>query len=92
MVTDKMNFRITKYNPTNCDSAGRYLLNEWTSVSDIGKNFSIGSLELADYLETEGSYVTTIRNLVLQRNRCPGFWAMGVEHGLKFSEAWCDGR
>lgn len=29
--------RITKYNPDNRDENGSYKLDEWTSISDIGK-------------------------------------------------------
>jgi len=37
MISNK--YRITKYNPMNRDANGAYLLNEWTSFSDIGKTF-----------------------------------------------------
>ena len=36
-----MYYRITKYNPEFRDEEGRYILDEWTSVTDIGKEFHV---------------------------------------------------
>lgn len=33
-------YRISKYNPCNRDEQGRYIINEWTSYSDIGKLYN----------------------------------------------------
>lgn len=45
-------YRVTKYDPAHRDSAGRYLLDEWTAFSDVGK-----SVTLAEYEAFERSYI-----------------------------------
>lgn len=55
-----MYYRITKYNPEFRDEKGRYILDEWTSVSDIGKAFSGNILSEKEYLKIEGSYIKAI--------------------------------
>jgi hypothetical protein len=53
----KSSYRITKYNPQLRDERGAYLNDEWTSASDVGKQFPAGKLQLSDYLSTENAYV-----------------------------------
>ncbi len=52
-----MNYRITKYDPANRDSDGRYAVDDWTSVGDIGKVFAGQPLSLKEYLRMEDAYV-----------------------------------
>ncbi len=55
-----MEIRATKYNPANRNEAGHYLLDEWTSVSDIGRCCDGTTLDVAGYLRTEDAYVATV--------------------------------
>jgi hypothetical protein len=50
-------YRITKYNPQNRDANGAYLLNEWTSFSDIGKSFDGTILDESEYFKVEDKYI-----------------------------------
>ena len=61
-------FRITKYNPAFRNESGEYLLNEWTSIYDIGKPFHEGILKKAEYMEKEESYLRTIMLLLIDNN------------------------
>src|SRR5262245_29706913 len=45
-------YRITKYDPRLRDSSGRYLRDEWTSYSDVGRLVS-----LEEYIATEERYI-----------------------------------
>lgn len=53
------NYSISKYRPQFYDSAGCYIRNEWTSVSDIGKSFADGILTEEEYIKIETKYITT---------------------------------
>ncbi len=61
-------FRVTKYDPANRDSNGHYLVDDWTSVSDIGNGFSTGLLSVEEYLRVESTYVATIQQLMTSVN------------------------
>lgn len=56
-------YRITKYNPTNRID-GVYIIDEWSSFSDIGKVF--GSIILSEdvYLKTEQAYIDCCIELI----------------------------
>lgn len=56
-----MQFRVTKYSPTYRDERGRYLRNDWTSVSDIGKTFDADILTVDKYLVTENAYIDAVK-------------------------------
>lgn len=53
-------FRVTKYNPLMRTQEGFYLIDEWTSISDIGKNYNGKKFEIKEYIETEGKYIKVI--------------------------------
>ncbi|MBU8710890.1 hypothetical protein KM924_00060 [Brevibacillus parabrevis] len=57
-------WRITKYNPSNRDRNGSYLIEEWTSVSDIGNVYHGRELTIHDYLKTEEQYVSAIEMIM----------------------------
>jgi hypothetical protein len=52
--------RITKYNPENREENGSYKSDEWTSISDIGKDFNGIKFEYPDYISTEDKYISAI--------------------------------
>lgn len=57
--------RATKYDPKNRDAQGRYLVNEFTSVSDIAKSFHGATLTTDDYMQIEDSYVDCVEQLLI---------------------------
>lgn len=52
--------RVTKYDPKNRDEKGRYLLEEWTDFSDIGKEYRGRRFDVQDYLQVEQAYVDCV--------------------------------
>lgn len=50
-------YRVTKYNPSYRDINGSYILDDWTSVSDIGKKFNGSVLTENIYLQMEDNYI-----------------------------------
>ena len=61
-------FRITKYNPSFRNERGDYILDEWTSISDIGKKFHNGVLGEKEYYETEDKYIQAINYILDEKN------------------------
>ena len=51
-------FRVTKYDPANRDCHGVYTQHEWTSVSDVGREFAGVVLTETEYRRVEDAYVT----------------------------------
>jgi hypothetical protein len=51
-------FRVTKYDPAYRDGRGAYTLDDWTSISDIGKTFAGVVLSEAEYRRVEDAYAT----------------------------------
>jgi len=58
-----MKYRITKYNPKHRNSDGVYLLDEWTSYSDVGQIFNGKVFEIQEYLKVEEKYIEAIKAL-----------------------------
>lgn len=54
-------FNISKYNPAFRDSNWRYIKEDWTAISDIGKVFDGKMLTVADYMSTEDNYIKAIQ-------------------------------
>jgi hypothetical protein len=53
-------YRITKYNPIYRDPEGKYTIEDWTAISDIGKVFNNQRLTIESYKETEDKYIKAI--------------------------------
>ena len=66
-----MTYRITKYNPRNRDEAGRYFVDEWISVSDVGKAFDGRQLTIDTYLLVEDAYVAVVKSALTIAGRGP---------------------
>jgi hypothetical protein len=58
----KNRFVIVKYRPIYYDS-GKYLHNEWSSYSDIGRSFDDGVLSFDEYLMIEKRFISCIKSL-----------------------------
>lgn len=56
----KYQWRVTKYNPQNRDEMGKYLVDEWSSISDIGTNYNGQVFSLLDYEKQEEAYIDSI--------------------------------
>jgi hypothetical protein len=63
-----MDLRITKYDPIYRDAEGRFTKNEWTSFSDVGKEFDGQCFELSQYYEIESRYIQAIDILLTEGN------------------------
>ena len=61
-------YRISKYNPLYRDNSGRYLLEDWTSFTDVGQVFDNKTLTLDLYIEVENSYIETVRLFLQESN------------------------
>ena len=55
---------VCKYDPVHRDTFGRYLKDEWTSVSDIGSTFEDGLLTRESYIEVEHRYLALVEALM----------------------------
>ncbi|MBR4067220.1 MAG: hypothetical protein IKK08_01175 [Clostridia bacterium] len=73
-----MRYRITKYDPALRDARGAYLPDEWTSCTDIGRNYTGKKLTAQEYLATENAYIDAIR-IIAEHNGCTGFCARQLE-------------
>ncbi|NHN34686.1 hypothetical protein [Paenibacillus agricola] len=60
MIIIVYSWRITKYDPDQRDEDGHYLHDEWTSFSDIGKEFNGEKLDYYSYFRVEMQYVNVI--------------------------------
>lgn len=53
-------FRLTKYDPAKRDPSGAYMVDEWTSRSDIGHTFAGVVLSETEYQRVEDAYVSSV--------------------------------
>lgn len=60
---------ILKYRPQNYDCEGKYIVDEWTSMSDIGKSFNGKKFTLKEYLHIEQQHVNVI-NAIMSSTKC----------------------
>lgn len=57
---------IVKYSPQGYDKQGIYTFDEWTDISDIGKEFSGRLLQEDEYLKVENSYIQCAKEIMLK--------------------------
>jgi len=53
-------WRITKYDPNNRSASGHYFKDEWTSISDVGKEYGDALFTLSRYIKIESLYLDSI--------------------------------
>ncbi len=53
-------YQITKYNPANRNDKGFYLVDEWTAISDIGKNYNSTVFTTKEYRKVEDNYINVL--------------------------------
>lgn len=61
-------FQLSKFNPEFRTKDGKYLKNEWTSISDIGQIFDDGLLTSKEYLSVEANYILAIEFILRELN------------------------
>lgn len=71
-------FRVTKYDPSLRAETGAYTKNEWTSFSDVGRQFDGETLSEAEYLRVESAYVEAARAF-LGEDGASEFRVVGLE-------------
>ncbi|MDN7240646.1 hypothetical protein QWY14_02540 [Planococcus sp. N028] len=72
--------RVTKYNPQNRDANGHYtLVDEWTSISDVGKSYQGQIFTMEQYLATEEKYIQTVE-VLMQKNGVNKLKVVGLEN------------
>ena len=79
-------YRITKYNPAFRNENGEYMIDEWTSIWDIGKRFYNGVLDNETYYETEIKYLQALK-YVLDDN---SVLSMRVSQLEKYNDEFCE--
>jgi len=60
-VIDMVGFRVTKYDPGLRRPDGTYSMDEWTSVSDVGRAYNGKIVSRSEYLRGETNYVQAVR-------------------------------
>lgn len=55
---------MTKYDPQNRNSLGSYVVDEWTAVSDVGREYAGKIFTLSDYIKTETNYINAIKSFM----------------------------
>lgn len=61
-------YRVTKYDPSKRDRDGKFLGEDWTSISDIGRTIGGTIFSKSDYLRSEDAYVETVKALLSAAN------------------------
>lgn len=56
-------YRISKYNP-QFRTEGKYLLDEWTSISDVGKIISNHEFTMKEYERVEKNYINFVTRIL----------------------------
>lgn len=79
-------YRITKYDPSLREAGGAYPVDEWTSISDIGKSFGGVCLTENDYLRVEQAYLGAAAAF-LSEARVTALTVIGIENHGQGSDA-----
>lgn len=80
-----MKYRISKYSPSFRDPYGAYIRDDWTSYSDIGKEFSGEKLTAERYLAVERKYCDIVKS-VSEENQISRFHVCELEHTFSLPE------
>ena len=79
-------FRVTKYNPQHRDIAGAYQLVDWTSISDVGRDFEGRQLTRESYQAVEDAYIE-VALAFLAESGCNGLCVVALENARDFPKA-----
>ncbi len=72
-------YRVTKYNPQYRDLSGAYQRADWTSISDVGRNFECGQLTQESYQAIEDAYIE-VALAFLTESGCNGLQVTALEN------------
>lgn len=78
-------YEITKYNPLFRDEKRRYLREDWTAISDIGKIFGDHELTLETYKSVEDNYISVIK-MIMDIVGVPYLTVVNVRRSFSFEE------
>ena len=56
----RFKFRVTKYDPSPRNHLGHFMHDDWTSISQIGKNIQGKTLKKSEYERVEDAYLNAI--------------------------------
>jgi hypothetical protein len=70
-------YRVTKYDPSKRDARGWYTVEEWTSISDIGKSIGGATLTVDAYARVEDAYVFAVLRFFVDAGQ-PDLRSVGV--------------
>lgn len=76
-------WRVTKYNPQMRDAEGRYLAEDWTSVSDVGKEIGGVVVSFSDYRQTEDLYVEAVVDFMIETG-IDSLQVVDIEENLEY--------
>lgn len=86
MLPDKMKqYRVTKYEPQKRNERGEYLVDDWMSICDVGKEFNGGKLTRIEYDRIECAYID-IAVQMLTKAGVQSLVLKGVENYSGFSQ------
>lgn len=77
-------YQITKYNPVYRNPYGGYLLDDWTSLADIGKVFRDKVLDAVEYFTTENMFIKAAK-LIVNELGMNQFYVNGLERNFKIA-------
>ena len=78
-------YQISKYNPKNRDKTGKYCIEEWTSISDIGKVYNAKVFDINTYIATENAYIGAVTKLMEQYS-IESLYVKGLEKYLDITD------
>ena len=84
-------FRVTKYDPAHRDITGAYLLDDWTSYSDIGRVFGDTMLSPQRYKAVEDAYVSAALSF-LKESGVTHLRVAGLENSQASEDAPSEGQ
>jgi hypothetical protein len=85
-MTPAHQFRITKYDPALRNAAGHYVRPEWTSFSDVGRDFGGVVLAMPEYERVESAYLDAAFAFLREANE-PRLRVRGLENAAQSDSA-----
>lgn len=85
---DNMKYRISKYNPRYRDAEDRYMNDEWTDFSDIGRCFDEKIFTISEYRIVELNLLFVLYHLFLEK----GIESFEINKMEKFTKSKWEGK
>jgi len=84
-------YRISKYDPRYRDENGKYIVDDWTSFSDVNQEILGAILSIKEYETTEINYLTLLNKIFIQSG-CKRLRIVEYENASNNSLPWYDGQ